>query len=318
MLALPAIALVATAAVAHARSPQLAPRAEPVRLIPESVALRLNGADEVSLPTWDPAHGRRLRVCADPNNLPFSNARGEGFENRIARMVADDIGARVEYEWHPQRRGFVRTTLKQARCDVVMGVPDRYEMLWPTAPYYTSTYVFVTRRDRGLAIHSLDDPALRRLRIGVHAIGDDYANSPAALALSRRGLGGNVVGYSIYGDYSKPDPPADLVRAVEKGAVDVAIVWGPLAGWLARRDSAALELTPVTPRIDLPFVPFVYSIAAGTRRGDTLTHEMLERSLARHRADIRALLDEYGVPLVEMTRSATPAPDPGGTNDVDH
>ena len=127
-----------------------------------------------------------LRVCADPNNLPFSNNRGEGFENRIAVLIARDLGTRVEYTWWAQRRGFVRNTLNAGSCDVILGVPTGYGMVRTTRPYYRSTYVFVTRRDRGLHISSLDDPALRTLRVGVHLIGDDYANSPAAHSLAPR------------------------------------------------------------------------------------------------------------------------------------
>lgn len=246
--------------------------------------------------TWRTA--RVLRVCADPNNLPFSNARGEGFENRLAELVARDIGARVAYTWWPQRRGFVRNTLRAGRCDVLMGVPSGYELAQATAPYYRSTYVFVARARRRPRVRSLDDPALRRLRIGVHVVGDDYASTPAAQALAQRGLVRNVVGYSIYGDYTRPDPPADLVRAVARGEVDVAIVWGPLAGYFARRSPVPLVLTPVTPQVDVPFTPFAFDIAAAARRGDTATLAMLQRELDRRRPEIRALLAEYDVPLV--------------------
>jgi mxaJ protein len=239
-----------------------------------------------------------LRVCADPNNLPFSNRAGQGYENRIAELLARAEGARLEYAWWPQRRGFVRSTLKAGRCDVVMGVPAGYDMALTTEPYYRSTYVFVTRRD-GPRLRSLNDPALKRLRIGIHAIGDDYANSPAAAALARRGLAGNVVGYSIYGDYSKPDPPAELVRAVERGDVDVAVAWGPLAGWYAQRSRVPLRLVPVTPQVEWPYTMFVFDIAVGVRRGDSTTRARVERALVAHEPEVREILEAYGVPLVE-------------------
>src|SRR5687768_1107049 len=156
---------------------------------------------------------RVIRVCADPNNLPFSNDRLEGFENRIAALVGDELDARIEYVWWAQRRGFVRNTLREGICDAVMGVPARFEMTRTTAPYYRSSYVFVTRQGSHQPA-SFDDPFLATATIGVHLIGDDFANSPPAHALSARGLIDNVRGYSIYGDYKLPNPPAELVRAV--------------------------------------------------------------------------------------------------------
>jgi len=165
-----------------------------------------------------------LRVCADPNNLPFSNQRGEGFENKIAELLAQDLGERVEYTWWAQRRGFFRNTLKAGACDVVMGVPSGFEMALTTRPYYRSTYVFLSRKDRRLNVTSFDDPVLRKLRIGVQIIGDDQSNAPPAHALTRRNIVDNVRGYTLYGDYSQHDPPARIVDAVAKGDIDLAIV----------------------------------------------------------------------------------------------
>ncbi|HVG08373.1 MAG TPA: substrate-binding domain-containing protein [Thermoanaerobaculia bacterium] len=243
---------------------------------------------------------RVLRVCSDPNNLPFSNQRLEGFENRLAELVAREMGAEVSYTWWAQRRGFLRGTLNAGKCDVVMGIPASYELALATRPYYRSTYVFVTRR--GLRVRSFDDPVLRRMQIGVQLVGDDYANAPPAHALAARGVVGNVHGYSVYGDYRQESPPAAVVEAVAHGDVDVAVVWGPLAGWAAQRYRAqagvALEIVPVSPQIDLPFLPFVFDIAMGVRRGDTKLKEELDAILERRKPEIEALLDEYGVPLV--------------------
>src|SRR5690242_17530954 len=208
-----------------------------------------------------------LRVCADPNNLPFSNERGEGFENKIATLLARDLGARVEYTWWAQRRGFVRNTLNAGTCDVILGVPAGYGPVRTTHPYYRSTYVFVTRRDRGLHLTSLDDSTLRRLRIGVHLVGDDYANTPAVHSLAQRGLTSNIVGFTLYGDYSTPNPPARLIDAVADKKVDVAIAWGPLAGYFARTSKVPLDLRPVTPTPDGPLT-YVFDIAMGVRRRD--------------------------------------------------
>jgi quinoprotein dehydrogenase-associated probable ABC transporter substrate-binding protein len=239
-----------------------------------------------------------LRVCADPNNLPFSNDREEGFENAIADLVASDLGRRVRYTWWPQRRGFARNTLRAGLCDVIIGIPSSYELAWPTRPYYRSTYVFVTRRDRSLSIRSFDDASLRALRIGLHVIGDDYSNVPPAQALANRSIVTNVVGYSIYGDYSKPNPPAALIEAVARGDIDLAIAWGPLAGYFAPRQQAPLQIVPVSPQIDIPFLPFVFDIAMGVRRDDASLHDALDAVIVRRRAEIETILKRYGVPIV--------------------
>jgi mxaJ protein len=245
---------------------------------------------------------RYLRVCADPNNLPFSNDRLEGFENRLADLVAGEMHAEVRYAWHPQRRGFIRNTLRAGACDVVMGVPSSFELALPTRPYYRSTYVFVYRKDAGIDVRSFDDPALRRLRVGVHLVGDDGANTPPAHALASRGIVRNVKGYTLYGDYSEPNPPARLIQAVVRGEVDVAIAWGPLAGYFARRARVPLEIVPVSPEIDLPFLPFVFDISMGVRREDGALADELDAILVRRAADIDALLDAFGIPYVKRVR----------------
>ncbi len=241
---------------------------------------------------------RELRVCADPNNLPYSNQRLEGFENRLAEMLARDLHATVRYTWWPEHRGFIRNTLKAGTCDVLLGLPSSVELAWTTRPYYRSTYVFVYRRDRGIAVRSLDDPALRQLRVGVQMIGDDGTNSPPAHALANRGVIRNVVGYSVYADYSRPNPPARIVEAVARGDVDVAVVWGPLAGYFAPREAAPLTLVPVSPQIDRPFLPFVFDMSMAVRRGDGKLHDELDAWIERRQAAIDALLDRYGVPRV--------------------
>jgi mxaJ protein len=170
------------------------------------------------LVTWPPSlgegvetqAGRQLRVCADPNNLPFSNQQGEGFENRIAELIARELHATVQYTWWAQRRGFIRNTLKAGTCDVMLGVPSHFDLALTTSPYYRSTYVFVYRQDKGLTIRSFDDPLLHYLRIGVQLIGDDYTNTPPAHALANRDIINNVVGYTVYGNYSQANPAAKV------------------------------------------------------------------------------------------------------------
>jgi len=239
-----------------------------------------------------------LRVCADPNNLPFSNERGEGFENKLAELLAEDLHERVEYTWWAQRRGFFRSTLRAGACDVVLGVPSSFELAATTAPYYRSTYVFVYRRDKGIRVRSFDDKVLHEVKVGVQLVGDDGANTPPAHALAARGVINNIRGYTLYGDYKQPNPPARIVEAVAKGEVDVAVAWGPLAGYFARRERVPLEVVPVSPQFDLPFLPFVYDISMGVRRGDEDLRQQLDDFLVRRHDEIERILDEYGVPRV--------------------
>jgi mxaJ protein len=239
-----------------------------------------------------------IRVCADPNNLPFSNEKQEGFENRLAALLAADLGVRPQYTWRAQRRGFVRSTLEAGLCDVVMGLPRGHEHTLTTRPYYRSTYVFVARRDRQLRLQSLDDPRLRDFRLGVQLVGDDFANSPPAHALSARGLTRNIVGYSVLGDYARPNPPARIVEAVARGDIDAALVWGPLAGFFAKRSDIPLELRNVIPDADAG-LPFAFDISMAVRRDDAARLGGLDDFIVRRRQDIDAILLAFGVPQVE-------------------
>ena len=240
-----------------------------------------------------------LRVCADPNNMPFSNDRGEGFENRIAQLVARDLGRTVKYYWQPQRRGFIRTTLKAGECDVVVGVPSSFDLARVTRPYYRSAYYFISKRARGLHVRSLDDPRLRRLRIGIEITGDDYDNPPAAQALAARHIIDNVHGYTVYGDYSTDHPSWGLMTALARNEVDLAIAWGPLAGYVAGRMHEAVEMHPVTPEVDMPFLPFVYDISMAVRRDDQALAAALDAAIERHEREIRTILSAYSVPFAD-------------------
>jgi mxaJ protein len=241
---------------------------------------------------------RLLRVCADPNNLPFSNEKREGFENKLVDLVAKDLGATVAYTWWAQRRGNVRETLNDGKCDLIPGIGSSLEMLATTRPYYRSTYVAVTRADRHLDIVSFDDPRLETLKIGVSMIGDDFNNTPPAHALAKRGIVDNVRGYMVYGDYAKPAPQADIVKAVASGEVDVAFVWGPVAGYFAARSPVPLTVKPLPP-FDGPQLPMVFDVSMGTRKDDRALRAEIDSVLARRSPEVKALLAGYGVPLVE-------------------
>jgi len=250
-------------------------------------------------PAGSVTHSRAvLRVCSDPNNLPFSNRREQGFENEIAALIAGDMNRSVSYFWLPQRRGFIRNTLNATVCDVVIGVPANDGRTLTTIPYYVSTYVWVSRRDRHLGIASFDREKLRHLRIGIHTIGDDYSNVPPALPLANLGLAKNIVGYSIYGDYSQQTPPSRLIEAVARGDVDIAAAWGPLAGYLAKRSSVPLEITPIDPRgASSPAGLLTFAIAMGVRKNDVHLRDSLNAILVRRQDTIHRILQRYGVPL---------------------
>ena len=192
---------------------------------------------------------RELRVCADPDNLPFSDRQQRGFENQIAGLLARDLQARLTYVWQRMGRGFVREYLDKSVCDLLVGIPENYRPVLTTAPYYRSSYVFVTRADRAQQPNSLNDPELRGMKkIGVQVLDEEYA--PPGDALARRGLQREIAGFSSTG--SQAD---SIMRAVLNGQVDAAIAWGPLAGYYARSYNGALRLAAVTPAVDPPGIP---------------------------------------------------------------
>lgn len=242
-----------------------------------------------------------LIVCADPNNLPFSNRAGQGFENKIAALVAKDMHRSVDYVWWPQRRGYVRKTLNAEKCDVWPGVAADLDLVAATHSYYRSTYVFVSRSADRLEHLTLDDPRLKTARIGVQMIGNDATNTPPAHAIASRGLIDNVRGYMLYGDSSKPDPAGVIVADVANGNLDVAMVWGPLAGYFAGQASVPLRLETITPAND-PRWPMSFDIAMGVRRTDPALRDAINQALIREAPTIDRILRSYRVPLVPGDR----------------
>lgn len=247
---------------------------------------------------------RALRVCADPNNMPFSNRAGQGFENRIASLIARDLHEPVAYTWWAQRRGFIRNTLSAERCDVVIGIVAGDDQVRTTTPYYRSTYVFVTRRSSKLRFASMNDPRLRSVRIGIHVIGDDYNSLPPGVALAGRGIVRNVTGYSIYGNYARESPPSRLISAVEHGDIDVAIAWGPLAGYYAARSPVPLDVSPVTTAMAGQGIPFSYAIAMGVRPNDSAMRARLQHELDVRGNAISRILRDYHIPLAQGNAGA--------------
>jgi len=241
----------------------------------------------------------QFRVCADPENMPHSNQKQEGFENKIADLVAKELGEPTRYTWWGQRRGFIRNTmnatLEEGRCDVVIGVPEGYDLVSPTKPYYRSTYVFVYPKDKGPQIKSLDDQILKKVKIGVHLLGDDYTNPPPVHELAKRGVVGNLIGFSTF--YSADNPPSAIIDAVASGKVDVAIVWGPAAGYFVKQQRVPLAMVPVPSGPgDLPFE---FGISMGVKQGNTALKSQLEKVIETRRAEIVKILNDYNVPLIE-------------------
>ena len=252
-----------------------------------------------------PQDPKQLRVCADPDNLPFSNERQEGFENKIAQFLAQEMGATVKYTWWPQRRGFLRNTISAKACDVLIGAPKGYDPVFTTQPYYRSTYVLVYRQDRDRGIRSLDDTALKHLKIGVNLIGDDYQNPPPAQALAARGVVGNLVGFGTF--YNAEQRPEAIIRAVARGDIDIAIVWGPLGGYFAPRESVALAVVPLPDSVDnRTGLPMAYDIAMGVRRADRAAlGQQLNDIIARRQVAIARILEEYHVPTLPLPPTAS-------------
>ena len=246
-------------------------------------------------------HATELRVCADPNNLPFSNDKQQGFENRIADLFAKDLGMKLTYFWFPQRSAFFRKTLNAGACDVVMGVPAGIDEASSTHPYYRSTYVFISRRNRNLRITSLDDPRLRTARIGVHVLGEQDDSLPPVHALISRGVVSNLIGFSIFGNLYEQNPSADLIKAVEDGKVDLAIAWGPLAGYFCRHSPVPLDITPIPDDPANPSLPFHFDIGVGVRAGDHSLKNLIDGELIRRQKDIQLILVQYGIPQLALT-----------------
>lgn len=269
------------------------------RLVPlaGSVALSVSlFATATATATTNGVPSHPLLVCADPNNLPFSNRARQGFENKIIELVASNLGEKVEYVWWAQRRGYARNTLNDSKCDVWPGMATGVEKAATSHPYYRSSYVFVTRAGEPLDHLTLDDPRLKDVRIGVQMIGNDSTNTPPAHALADRGIIENIRGFMVYGDYRQPDPQSPIMAAVENRQIDVAAVWGPVAGYFAHRSPRALRLQAMTPATD-PRWPMCFDISMGVRRDDRELLESINQALDRLRPAIAAILARYHVPL---------------------
>jgi mxaJ protein len=258
-----------------------------------AAAAALAAAQQPTLAPAASAPLRALRVCADPDNLPYSREDGSGFENRIAQLIADDFGVPLEYAWLPDRRGFVRKTMGEGLCDLIVGVPVGFERTVNTKPYYRSSYMLVEPAERGPVPASFDDPRLKQWRIGVQLIGDDLATTPPGYALAQAGAVRNVVGYTVPGEQPASER---IVDALARGELDAAFVWGPQAGFWAKHAGVPLRLDYVPPPPSLAKQPFVFAIAMGVKHGNAALRDRLNDFIARRQPDIDRILADYGVP----------------------
>ena len=265
-----------------------------------TAALLVAAATVAFMAGTPPRPASDLRVCADPYDMPFSNSQGEGFENKIAQLVARDLNATVINYWWPSRRGVLRNSILGGFCDVMIQAPVGLDPVATTKPYYRSTYYFVFRADRGLQLRSLDDTLLKRLKIGVNMIGYDYTNTPPAHALGSRG----IVGLVGFGNFLNPDPkadhPDDIIKAVAKDSIDVAIVWGPLAGYWAKQQPVPLTLVALPDSDAVSGMPFAFSMAMAVRHRDKALKATLDSVIDRRHGEITEILRQYNVPMIEM------------------
>lgn len=244
-----------------------------------------------------------FRVCADPNNLPFSNKQGEGLENRLAEIWAKDLGVPLEYTWFPQRMGFIRNTLRavdpqtgQHKCDVVMGIVQGYELLMTTKPYYRSTYALVYVKGRSLDavrtaadLINMDPERRQKLLIGT------YAETPGAVWLARHGMTDQMIAYPVMSGDPAVYPGEIIETQLFGGQIDAAIVWGPIAGFFARRaDDVDVELILLESE---PGIQFDFAISAGVRYGEGEAKREIDALIDRTGEEITALLEAYHVPL---------------------
>ena len=261
----------------------------------------LTAQDQPALRSHPPTAGV-LRICADPDNMPASNQKGEGYENKIAEFLAKEWNAKLEYAWWPVRRGFFSRALNGRYCDVALTAPSGLDMAATTKPYYRAGYVAVYRKDSGLDLKTLDDPAWKKLRIGVNLLNSDAENTPPAMALSRHGVVGNLVGFTTF--YSELNRPEDIVKAVVDKQVDVSIVWGPLAGYFAQRSPVPLVVQPLAEFDSVTGLPFAFNMSMAVRRREPEFRDSLEKVIDRKRPELEAILRQYAVPLLPIAAEA--------------
>jgi quinoprotein dehydrogenase-associated probable ABC transporter substrate-binding protein len=263
--------------------------AAPVAGVPEKLLAQALERPELSIELVDP---KMLRVCADPHNMPFSTDKGEGFENKLAEMIAAQLGKGLSYTWYPQAPGFVRNTLRAYKCDVLMGIPQGDDVVQVTNPYYRTAYALVIRQGSGLdGADTLTDPRLKGKRIGI------VAGTPPADYLAVNGLMASAKPYPLVIDTRVDSSAAAMMRDLASGEIDAGILWGPMAGYYARQAASAVSLVPLVKETGGPRL--AYRIAMGVRHTDQEWKRLLNRKIAEDQDAINKLLLSFGVPLLD-------------------
>jgi quinoprotein dehydrogenase-associated probable ABC transporter substrate-binding protein len=256
-----------------------------------------NGGLDLSIELVDP---KVLRVCADPRNLPFSNEKGEGFENKLAELFAGKLQKKLDYMYFPQATGFVRLTLGAHRCDVIMGFPQGDDLVQGTNPYYRTAYALVSKQGSGLEdVTALEDARLKGKHIGI------VAGTPPATNMTVNGLMTNAKSYPLMIDTRVDSSAEAMINDLNKGEIDAAILWGPLAGFYAKKADPPLHVTPLVKEKTGP--QLVYRIGMGVRRADQNWKRLLNRLIQEAQPEINKVLFEYGVPLLDENNQAITA-----------
>jgi quinoprotein dehydrogenase-associated probable ABC transporter substrate-binding protein len=231
-----------------------------------------------------------FRVCSDPSNLPFSNDKGEGFENKVAELLAKKLDVPLKYTWYPNSIGFLRNTLRARRCDVVMGIVTGAELVQTTNPYYRSAYVMVTRKADNIAADKIEDPALKNLKIGLNA------GAPPADIVAQSGLAAHVRPYDLYVDTRVQTPGKDMINDLAKKEIDVALLWGPIAGYFAAQHGDELKVTPLLNEPKKNRMEFYITLAV--RPGENKWKNDLNNLLRENKAEIDKILRDFHVPTL--------------------
>jgi len=255
------------------------------------LALVFGGPAAAQAPTGELVARTQLRVCADPADLPFSDQKLEGFENKIAALMGQELSVPVTYAWFPQVVGFVRNTLGAGRCDLIMGTVAGDELVQTTSPYYFTSYTIVFRKDSGLTFNGFDDPKLRDLHIGV------VSGTPPSDLLVRHGLMANARPYQLQIDTRLGTETHQMILDIVDKKIDAGLLWGPIAGYYIRHDNLPLTLAmlhsePQAPRLE-------YHIAMGVRHNEPDWRRRVNAIIQKRRSDIMAILRDYGVPLLD-------------------
>lgn len=244
---------------------------------------------DLSIELVDP---KVLRVCADPRNLPFSNEKGEGFENKLAELFAAKLQKKIDYMYYPQATGFVRMTLGAHRCDVIMGFPQGDDLVQGTNPYYRTAYALISKQNSGLEdVTALGDARLKGKHIGI------VAGTPPATNMTANGLMANAKPYPLMIDTRVDSSAEAMINDLNKGEIDAAILWGPMAGFYAKKANPPLHVTPLVNEKTGP--QLVYRIGMGVRRADQNWKRLLNRLIQENQPEINKILFDYGVPLLD-------------------